>query len=751
MAAQLILIEAQPRRAADGTTRIVRLAGGGAHYPYFYDGEHWMAGIEAAPTIITSLAYDGTDIGTGGVPQAAEITWAGASADDVADLASLVWFDAPITLRIGAEGALPPVALAGKVLAATVDGAKIKIALADPAATLKVPLLTARWGGTGGLDGPADWAGTIKPRVWGRIWNVQGKPLDAATNIYAFADPLHRLQAITAVRDKGAAASALTLLDWQGSAPATFAALQAAAAPAGGGVVCPSLACVKWWTAPAGDLTADIQGEIGAGYVETAAEIAARLVEMVSGPGFAAGAIAAAIADRPAPVGWTAVDESTTVSAMLDALLGSSSIAWVLDSAGEIVLRRWEWSAPVIAVNSHDVSRKAAYRPVATRRLGYRRNEHVQARGTLAGAVLVEDVSFADGSGLAEILHDTATAAAAAVDAASTAQAAANLANAALEDIASDNVLTPGEKSVAVLNYNVITAEHAGLDAQAGNYGIIAERTAYDDAVAALNTYLTGLTEPYLWSNITGNTNIVGADFRAAFAVVYTTRQSLLNAISAKAKLMADDATAAAIEAASAADGASTAAANAQSTAESAATTATWGGISGSESLPTGEDVASTVAVGGGVAEGQVSTPAITDNAVTEVMQAYNGASVSGVHYEFLGYDEDDNPIWSGPDYHDAITLSVTMAYPGDIIALVAAKQWYYSGGRDWKAQITINGAEVFYTEGGTGAISDSIALSGRATVAAGTHAVKFRWRSADSTLALLAGKASMVTIRRYV
>jgi len=69
------------------------------------------------------------------------------------------WIDAPITVRIGDEnaaGTLPPVVLTGKVLAATVDGGVLKIALCDPAADLKKPLLTARYGGTGNLDGPAN-------------------------------------------------------------------------------------------------------------------------------------------------------------------------------------------------------------------------------------------------------------------------------------------------------------------------------------------------------------------------------------------------------------------------------------------------------------------------------------------------------------------------------------------------------------------------------------------------------------------
>ncbi|TPG50675.1 hypothetical protein EAH75_04345 [Rhodanobacter glycinis] len=121
-----------------------------------------------------------------------------------------------------------------------------------------------------------------------------------------------------------------------------------------------------------------------------------------------------------------------------------------------------------------------------------------------------------------------------------TAQADADAANAALADIASDNLLTPGEKPVVIRDYNVITTEQAGIDAQATAYAITTEKTAYDTAVSALTTYLATLTAPVLWSNLTGNTTIVGATFRSKFADVYTTRQTLLNAIYAAAKAKAD-------------------------------------------------------------------------------------------------------------------------------------------------------------------------------------------------------------------
>lgn len=404
MAAPVILVEAQPAIVATGAAVTVRLAGGGAAKPYVYGGSNeWRAGIRALPTMIASLAYEGGEFPAGSVPSAAAIEWQGSNRALLATLAGYMWADAPITVRIGPEGALPPVVISGKVLTAMADGGKLTIALADPAAALKKPLLTARFAGTGGLEGPADWEGRIRRRVWGRIWNLAGEPIDKANNVYCFADPLRPIHAFDAVRDKGAPAAALTMMGWQGSAAATFAALQAASAPPGGGVVCPSIACIKWWTQPAGDLCADLRGEVGAAYVETTAGIAQRLVEAASGPGFTAGTIAAANAARPAAVGWLADDDSTTAAAMLDELLGNSSLLWLLEDAGTITVRPWAWGAPVVAARSEDVDRKQVLRPVSTRRLGYKRNENQMARGDLAAIVLSSDVNYLDGTPIEDL------------------------------------------------------------------------------------------------------------------------------------------------------------------------------------------------------------------------------------------------------------------------------------------------------------------------------------------------------------
>lgn len=148
-----------------------------------------------------------------------------------------------------------------------------------------------------------------------------------------------------------------------------------------------------------------------------------------------------------------------------------------------------------------------------------------------------------------------ANAANAAADAAA-ALLEADAANAALANIASDSVLSPNEKPVVIRDNNVILTEQAGIDAQASAYGITTEKTAYDGKVSALTSYLATLTSPVLWSDLSGNTTIVGATFRQKFADVYTSRQSLLNAIYAAAKSKADTAKAAADAAAATANNA---------------------------------------------------------------------------------------------------------------------------------------------------------------------------------------------------
>ncbi|GAM06898.1 hypothetical protein MBENS4_3894, partial [Novosphingobium sp. MBES04] len=105
--------------------------------------------------------------------------------------------------------------------------------------------------------------------------------------------------------------------------------------------------------------------------------------------------------------------------------------------------------------------------------------------------------------------------------------AQANQANTRLASIANDDVLDRTEKYDLVTEYNRILDEAGEIDAKAEYFQITTERDSYNSAVAALVSYLTGLSPAY--NNTATETPINGGEFRAKFAAVYSTRQTLLN------------------------------------------------------------------------------------------------------------------------------------------------------------------------------------------------------------------------------
>ncbi|GEM_PF-2331220 len=118
------------------------------------------------------------------------------------------------------------------------------------------------------------------------------------------------------------------------------------------------------------------------------------------------------------------------------------------------------------------------------------------------------------------------------------AQTAADVANAAIADMARDDLLSPMEKPAEVLRWNAIVGERAGIDAQAASLGITTERTAYTTAYTTLNSYITGLGTQF--STIPGTAiSIVGATYRANFKSYYDAKQALLNAMAAKSATVA--------------------------------------------------------------------------------------------------------------------------------------------------------------------------------------------------------------------
>lgn len=125
------------------------------------------------------------------------------------------------------------------------------------------------------------------------------------------------------------------------------------------------------------------------------------------------------------------------------------------------------------------------------------------------------------------------TAATNAATAASNAQTSANTANSLLSDIANDNKLVASEKQETKKEWDTIVSEYSKNVTQATNFSV--SYTAFQTAYNALNSYITPLL-----SNLSATSDIVGTTFRSTFKSYFDARTDLLNAISTKAKQLAD-------------------------------------------------------------------------------------------------------------------------------------------------------------------------------------------------------------------
>lgn len=199
----------------------------------------------------------------------------------------------------------------------------------------------------------------------------------------------------------------------------------------------------------------------------------------------------------------------------------------------------------------------------------------------------------------------------------------ASTANALLSDIANDNKLTAQEKQETKKEWDIIVSEKPKNDASADKYGV--SKTAYGTSYNTLSTYITPLL-----SSLSTTSDISGATFRSKFKAYYDARTDLLNAISAKAKSLADTAQQTANAAQEKANQAIKDAANAKAAADNAQTDAneakerldSWasdGSISPTEKQSLKEEIsridADKTQIANGYAKYNLGTPTSYNNA----------------------------------------------------------------------------------------------------------------------------------------
>ena len=139
-----------------------------------------------------------------------------------------------------------------------------------------------------------------------------------------------------------------------------------------------------------------------------------------------------------------------------------------------------------------------------------------------------------------------------AADANAAAQAAQEDADAALEeltDILSDGVLSASEKPSQRQAWDIVASEKSALESQADTFELPTEKATYTAAFFSLADYLNdgesyqvGTVPDWLIdANLSVGTVIVGSTYRSKWKAYYDARTFLLNAVSIKAKTIADN------------------------------------------------------------------------------------------------------------------------------------------------------------------------------------------------------------------
>jgi hypothetical protein len=391
---KVVWVEASPRNPATALPTPVLLAGGGQSAPYRHpvDGRQFRAGVVRRPLFSARLGFDETGWNGSTRPQTSVIAFSTADAALRAALAGLVWKDAPVTVSVGAEGAAPVVTLLGKVQDAEFTRAGLSLTVIDLSERLERAIITKQFAGSGGIEGPVEAKGRVKRRSWGYVFNVEGRLIDAANSVYEFGDPAFPLTSWAALRDKGREGS-FTTVAWQGSIAATLAALAASSPVRGGGVVAPSIACAKWWTQPAGPLTADFVGTAGTGGSMQAAAIGDAISQAGGGPAFAG--LAAANASRPGLAGIHVAGLNESFAQAIDRLLLGVSLLWLPKPDGTVVVREWAFNPAAPIVKGIFKGRSRTFPPHGRRRLGFQRNERQHNDSEIAG-ILLEELTDGD-------------------------------------------------------------------------------------------------------------------------------------------------------------------------------------------------------------------------------------------------------------------------------------------------------------------------------------------------------------------
>ncbi len=388
-------------------------------------------------------------------------------------------------------------------------------------------LLSQAYAGTGGIEGPAELTGTLKPVTFGFAENVEAVLIDRIYWVYQVHGGA--IQNITAqyanAIDQGA-----SVADYS-----SYAALSAATLAPGTWATCNAQGLFRLASEPSNKITVDVRGAMdGSTYAGTVGTIVTALLR-------GAGLIDASI-DLPALAGLTDgwsyhVKEQVSVGDVVRKAVFEAGCYIFPDSTGKFRVGKFQSTkTPTIlygdrsgdpSVRPDTIEQISAASPAYRVKIGYRPCWSTHSATDISPAIL-------DAEDAIDALTDRAVA----LDAAVT-DAARNAAYAKqrVDTISNDSVLDRSEKLEIVAKFQSYSAERAGLISTATGLGITTEATVYTTAYNALSSYLTGLTPAF--SDTAIDTPIVRADFDGRFSDYLAARQTLLSRSAAVAATLA--------------------------------------------------------------------------------------------------------------------------------------------------------------------------------------------------------------------
>lgn len=516
------LFECAPINPATGVPTTYRFSSlHGKSGSTLVDGKEWESAIVAAPEE-TVTYYQA------GLVQQASIDYGSISLQltaGTANLANMLWDGATGRVWVGVEGqelSAYEKFFEGVLGAHSKDGDQLKIPLYGLDFKLnETDILTSKYGGTGGVEGPVSIKGTFKPRAYGYCRYVTPIRIDTAYVVYQVHDGA--CQNIPAVYE-----NAITLGD-PAFTVSTYAQLIGLTLKPGTWARAPAVGMFRLANEPSGKFTADVVGDVAAGQ-----NLASIATAILVGAGLSASDIDASVASVAGSIAWDAyLTDQATVGETLRKPFADAFLYLTANEFGKFQAGSWLADGATINVGGPNAMFNVIPKSLTLEEASpsnYSVTVNAEKCWTVHDS---QDISPA----IAELQEGQAAANETAITtkkALDQAVASIVVERARTDAIIDDGVFDRSEKAGQKLAYAGITTDYAKNVAQANIYNV--SSTAYANAYAALNTYLSSLSPP--WNDITQDTPIVRATWDAAWEGERAAREAILRAIAdATAKL----------------------------------------------------------------------------------------------------------------------------------------------------------------------------------------------------------------------